>query len=152
MSKCYIPEIPISTIRKDSNLNKIKNDFTFNLIDKKIICCNNGYYDIQEKNITKYTIIPRNNLIFEKFIDNYTLLVDNTYEKKIEDVEYIPFECVEINITYMIVDIPESNNKFILEFVNRRMVDFYFKTKNKITENDIFLNNDVSLILKTLNV
>ena len=31
----------------------------------------------------------------------------------------------------MIVDIPESNNKFILEFVNRRMVDFYFKTKNK---------------------
>ena len=32
------------------------------------------------------------------------------------------------------------------------MSDFYFKTKEKITQNNIFLNNDVSLILKTLNV
>ena len=54
---------------------------------------------------------------------------------------------------YLIFEIPESNNKLVFRIcINKRITDFYFKTKEKITQNNIFLNNDVSLILKTLNV
>ena len=36
MSKCYIPEISIRIIRKDEIIHKLKSNFTFNIIKKKI--------------------------------------------------------------------------------------------------------------------
>ena len=140
MSKCYIPEISIRIIRKDQIINKLKSNFTFNKVEKKIICTNDGFYEIKDDSIIKFVVLDRKQFIFENFVDSYTLLVDNTYIKKIGNVDFIPF------------DIPESNNKFVLEYINNRVSDFYFQTKDKIIQNNIFLNNDVSLILKTLNV
>ena len=67
-------------------------------------------------------------------------------------MEFIPYECEEITITSLIFDIPESNNKLVINYINNRITDFYFQTKEKIKQYNIFLNNDVSLILKTLNV
>ena len=82
----------------------------------------------------------------------FTLLVDNTYVKKFGNIDFIPFESHELQLSIFSFDIPESNNKFVLECINNRVLDFYFQTKDKIIQNNIFLNNDVSLILKTLNV
>tara|TARA_B100000963_G_scaffold278699_1_gene247123 strand:+ start:19886 stop:20344 length:459 start_codon:yes stop_codon:yes gene_type:complete len=152
MSKCYIPELSIRTIRKSDNINILQETFNKNVINKKIICTIDGYYEVNEKDIIKYISVSKKNMIFENFIDNYTLLVSNSYYKKIGKVEFIPFEAKEINYSIETYDIPESNNKFILEYINNRVNDFYFKTKEKIIHNNIFLNNDVSLILKTLNV
>ncbi len=152
MSKCYIPEISIRIIRKDEIINNLKSNFTFNKEEKKIICTNDGFYEINDNSILKYVILHKKEFIFENFIDDFTLLVDNTYVKKFGNIDYIPFESQEIEITVLSFDIPESNNKFVLEYTNNRISDFYFQTKEKIIQNNIFLNNDVSLILKTLNV
>ena len=152
MSKCYIPELSIKTIRKEENVNKLKDTFSYNEIINHIVCTIDGFYEINDKSLIKYKTVLLNDLIFENFVDNYTLLVSNSYEKKIGQVEFIPFESEEITISYLIFDIPESNNKLVFKYINKRIVDFYFQTKEKITQNNIFLNNDVSLILKTLNV
>lgn len=152
MSKCYIPEISIRTIRNEENMNILKNNFEYTINTKNIIFTNDGFYEVGDKNITKYMIVDKEELIFENFIENYTLLVNNCYDKKVGIVNFIPFESDEIYISIFTFNIPESNNKLILEIVNKRVIDFYFQTKEKITQRNIFLNNDVSLILKTLNV
>ena len=152
MSKCYIPEISIRIIRKEQIINKLKSNFTSNKEEKKIICTNDGFYEIKDNSIIKFVILDRKQFIFENFVDSYTLLVDNTYIKKIGNVDFIPFESHELQLSIFSFDIPESNNKFVLECINNRVLDFYFQTKDKIIQNNIFLNNDVSLILKTLNV
>ena len=152
MSKCYIPEISIKTIRRSENITKLKDNFEYSSITKNLICCSDGFYEISDKYITKYVTIDKEGLIFENFINKYTLLINNSYDKKIGFVDFIPFESKEIELTVYSFTIPESNNKLILESVNDRVTDFYFQTKEKITQRNIFLNNDVSLILKTLNV
>ena len=152
MSKCYIPEISIRTIRRDENMSKLKNNLEYEENTKNIIFTCDGFYEINDKSIIKFVTIQKDTMIFENFINKYTLLVDNSYNKKIGLVDFIPFESQEMVLSMLIFNIPESNNKFILETVNNRVIDFYFLTKDKITQNNIFLNNDVSLILKTLNV
>ena len=152
MSKCYIPEISIRTIRRDENIKKLKDNFEYTQHIKNIICCPDGFYEIGDKSIIKYVKIHKEDLILENFIDEYTLLVNNGYDKKIGFVDFIPYESQEIEISELVFNIPESDNKFILEYINNRVSDFYFKTKEKIKQYNIFLNNDVSLILKTLNV
>ena len=152
MSKCYIPEISIRTIRKPENINKLKNIFEYDVVNKKIICSIDGFYEIKDNEIIKFINIDNEGVIFENFVEKYTLIACNSYEKKVGSVEFIPFESQELDIHIESFAIPESNNKFILEYKNNRVSDFYFKTKEKITQNNIFLNNDVSLILKTLNV
>lgn len=152
MSKCYIPEISIRTIRNEENMNILKNNYEYTVDTKNIICTNDGFYEVNDKNITKYVKVDKEGLIFENFIENYTLLVNNSYDKKIGIVDFIPFESDEICLSIFTFNLPESDNKLILEMINKRVTDFYFKTKEKITQRNIFLNNDVSLILKTLNV
>ena len=152
MSRCYIPEISIRTIRKPDNINKLKNSLEYDVVSKKIICSIDGFYEIKDNKIIKFINIDNEGIIFENFVEKYTLIACNSYEKKIGSVEFIPFESKELDFYIESFTIPESNNKFILEYTNNRVSDFYFKTKEKIIQNNIFLNNDVSLILKTLNV
>ena len=38
MSKCYIPEISIRTIRNDKNMNILKNNYEYTVDTKNIIC------------------------------------------------------------------------------------------------------------------
>ena len=152
MSKCYIPEISIRTIRNDENMNILKNNYEYTVETKNIICTYDGFYEVQDKNITKYVTVDKEGLIFENFIENYTLLVNNSYDKKVGIVDFIPFESNEIYLSIFTFNLPDSDNKLILEMIDKRVTDFYFKTKDKITQRNIFLNNDVSLILKTLNV
>tara|TARA_B000000475_G_scaffold253586_1_gene231969 strand:+ start:4975 stop:5430 length:456 start_codon:yes stop_codon:yes gene_type:complete len=151
MSKCYIPEISTRKINSE-NVSKLKNNFSHNKYNKKFVCGPDGFYELKANTISKFVTIIQNEMIFENFIDKNTLIVSNQYDKKIGDTEYIPFESNDIHIEYICFDIPESNNKFVLEFFNNRCRDFYFQTKDKIKQNNVFLNNDVSLILKTLNV
>ena len=99
MSKCYIPEISIRIIRKDEIINNLKSNFTFNKEEKKIICTNDGFYEINDNSILKYVILHKKEFIFENFIDSFTLLVDNTYVKKFGNIDFIPFESQEIEVT-----------------------------------------------------
>ena len=152
MSKCYIPEISIRTIRKNENIHILTSKFDSTKEVKNIICTTDGFYEINDKCFVKYVTFDKEGLIFEKFVNNYTLLVNNSYNKKIGNVDFIPYECEEIELSTLSFQIPDSDNKFVLEYINNRVSDFYFQTKHKIIQNNIFLNNDVSLILKTLNV
>ena len=103
----------------------------FNKVEKKIICTNDGFYEIKDDSIIKFVILHRKQFIFENFLDSYTLLVDNTYIKKIGNVDFIPFESYELQLSIFSFDIPESNNKFVLEYINNRVSDFYFQTKEQ---------------------
>ena len=58
---------------------------------------NDGFYEVTDKNITKYITIDREGFIFENFIENYTLLVNNSYDKKIGIVDFIPFESINLS-------------------------------------------------------
>ena len=118
MSKCYIPEISIKTIRSNI-LDNLKNKFNFVHQIKNIICAPDGFYEINENSLTKFVTVIKNEIIFENFIDKYTLLVSTQYDKKINDTEFIPYESENISIEYFLFDIPESNNKFVLEFINK---------------------------------
>jgi len=151
MSKCYIPEISTRKINSEI-VSKLKDTFSNNTNTKKFVCGPDGFYEIKDNSISKFVTVIQSEMIFENFIDKKTLIVSNQYDKKLGDVEYIPYESNDIQIKYMSFDIPESNNKFVLEFINNRCLDFYFQTKEKIKQNNVFINNDVSLILKTLNI
>ena len=107
MSKCYIPEISIKTIRSNI-LDNLKNKFNFVHQIKNIICASDGFYEINENSLTKFVTIIKNEIIFENFIDKYTLLVSTQYDKKINDTEFIPYESENISIEYFLFDIPES--------------------------------------------
>ena len=82
MSKCYIPEISIRTIRKPDNINKLKNIFEYDVVSKKIICSIDGFYEIKDNEIIKFINIDNEGAIFENFVDKYTLIACNSYEKK----------------------------------------------------------------------
>ena len=83
MSKCYIPEISIRTIRKNENINILTSNFDSTKEVKNIICTTDGFYEINDKGFVKYVTFDKEGLIFEKFVNNYTLLVNNSYNKKI---------------------------------------------------------------------
>ena len=98
MSKCYIPEISIRTIRKPDNINKLKNSLEYDVVSKKIICSIDGFYEIKDNEIIKFINIDNKGAIFENFVDKYTLIACNSYEKKVGSVEFIPFESQELDI------------------------------------------------------
>ena len=73
MSKCYIPEISIRTIR-DNIIDELKDKFTFEQQIKKIICSSDGFYEIKENCITKFITVIKNEIIFEEISSNTELL------------------------------------------------------------------------------
>ena len=81
MSKCYIPEISIKTIRSNI-IDELKDKYNFVHNIKNIICAPDGFYEINENSLTKFVTIIKNEIIFENFIDKYTLLVIHNMIKK----------------------------------------------------------------------
>ena len=117
MSKCFIPEISIRTIRSDENMSKLKNNFEYEENTKNIICTCDGFYEISDNSIVKYVTIQKDTKIFENFIDKYTLLVDSSYDKKIGFVDFIPYESQEMVISMLIFNMMDLYNSTYYDLI-----------------------------------
>ena len=89
MSKCYIPEISIRIIRKDEIINNLKSNFTFNKEEKKIICTNDGFYEINDNSILKYVILhkKKNYINFFLYQKGFIYTAGNKYNWNSNDLK-----------------------------------------------------------------
>jgi len=84
------------------------------------------------------------------FLNNYSLIGIDCYEKKIGEVFSIPSESQSINIEKIKFNIGKSDNYIVFEKRNNKIIDIYFLSKKKIDEHNIFFNNDVSSFINLL--
>jgi hypothetical protein len=151
MPKYYIPQISLRDIRNKSNILDI---FTSNFNKQKsiqeIILSSNGYYLYENDKIIKYKIKENNHNIIENYIENYTLIGIDSYNKKIEEVFTIPFEHTKLVLEKIKFCVGTSKNFIVFEIVKNKIIDFYILSPKKIDETNIFFKNDVSSFIKML--
>ena len=151
MMKYYIPEINLRDVRNKSNIiEKFENICNKEIIVEKLILSTDGFYKIENDDLIKYKLVEKNYNYQSNFIDNYSLIGTNYYEKKIGEMFSIPSESKSINIEKIKFNVGKSENYIVFEKRDNKIIDIYFLFKKKINENNIFFNNDVSLFIELL--
>ena len=151
MMKYYIPEINLRDVRNKSNIiEKFENICNKEIIVEKLILSTDGFYKIENDDLIKYKLVEKNYNYQSNFIDNYSLIGMNYYEKKMGEMFSIPSESKSINIEKLKFNVGKSENYIVFEKRDNKIIDIYFLSKKKINENNIFFNNDVSLFIELL--
>ena len=151
MMKYYIPEINLRDIRNKNNIiQNFENKFNKKIIEEKIIISIDGYYKIDNDVLVKYKLIEREHNYITNYIDNYTLIGINCYEKKIGEVYSIPNESNHISLEKIHFNIGKSSNYIVFEKKENKIIDVYFLSDKKINEKNIFFKNDVSSFIEML--
>ena len=151
MMKYYIPEINLRDIRNKNNIiQKFENIYNKEIISEKLILSIDGFYKIENNNLIKYKLVEKNYKYVTNFIENYSLIGIDCYEKKIGEVFSIPSESQSINIEKIKFNIGKSENYIVFEKRNNKIIDIYFLSKKKIDEHNVFFNNDVSSFINLL--
>ena len=151
MMKYYIPEINLRDVRNKNNIiQKFENIYNKEIVVEKLILSIDGFYKIENKNLIKYKLIEKNYNYLTNFIENYSLIGIDFYEKKIGEIFSIPNENNTINIEKIKFNIGKSENYIVFEKTNKKITDIYFLSKKKIDEHNIFFNNDVSSFINLL--
>tara|TARA_B100001758_G_C18202653_1_gene500667 strand:- start:331 stop:792 length:462 start_codon:yes stop_codon:yes gene_type:complete len=149
--KYYIPEINLRDIRNKNNIiQKFENIYNKEIINEKLILSIDGFYKFENDNLIKYKLVEKNYNYVTNFIENYSLISMNYYEKKIGEMFSIPNESISINIEKIKFNIGKSENYIVFEKRNNKIRDIYFLSKKKIDEHNIFFNNDVSSFINLL--
>ena len=84
------------------------------------------------------------------FLKKYTLLSNNYFIKKINDVNQLPTQYFKIIINKIYFTLPNSDTTMILEFNANTLVKLYFTSKQE--KDNFFFNKDISLFLESLNI
>ncbi len=151
MMKYYIPEINLRDIRNKNNvIKKFEDVYNKEIIIEKIIISIDGFYKIEKEEAIKYKFIEKEYNYQSNFLNNYSLIGIDCYEKKIGEVFSIPSESQSINIEKIKFNIGKSDNYIVFEKRNNKIIDIYFLSKKKIDEHNIFFNNDVSSFINLL--
>ena len=151
MMKYYIPEINLRDVRNKNNIiEKFENICNKEIIVEKLILSTDGFYKIENDSLIKYKLVEKNYNYQSNFIDNYSLIGMNYYEKKMGEMFSIPSESKSINIEKLKFNVGKSENYIVFEKRDNKIIDIYFLSKKKINENNIFFNNDVSLFIELL--
>ena len=151
MMKYYIPEINLRDVRNKNNIiEKFKNIYNKEIIIEKWILSIDGFYKIENDNLIKYKLVEKNYNYVTNFIENYSLIGMNYYEKNLGEMFSIPSENKSINIEKIKFNIGKSENYIVFEKKNNKIIDIYFLSKKKIDEHNVFFNNDVSSFIKLL--
>tara|TARA_B100000900_G_C20597860_1_gene724166 strand:+ start:1573 stop:2034 length:462 start_codon:yes stop_codon:yes gene_type:complete len=149
--KYYIPEINLRDIRNKNNvIKKFEDVYNKEIIIEKIIISIDGFYKIEKEEAIKYKFIEKEYNYQSNFLNNYSLIGIDCYEKKIGEVFSIPSESQSINIEKIKFNIGKSDNYIVFEKRNNKIIDIYFLSKKKIDEHNIFFNNDVSSFINLL--
>ncbi len=151
MMKYYIPEINLRDVRNKNNIiEKFENIYNKEIIIEKLILSIDGFYKIENDNLIKYKLVEKNYNYVTNFIENYSLIGMNYYEKNLGEMFSIPSENKSINIEKIKFNIGKSENYIVFEKKNNKIIDIYFLSKKKIDEHNVFFNNDVSSFIKLL--
>ena len=151
MMKYYIPEINLRDVRNKNNIiEKFENIYNKEIIIEKLILSIDGFYKIENDNLIKYKLVEQNYNYVTNFIENYSLIGMNYYEKNLGEMFSIPSENKSINIEKIKFNIGKSENYIVFEKKNNKIIDIYFLSKKKIDEDNVFFNNDVSSFIKLL--
>ena len=151
MMKYYIPEINLRDIRNKNNIiQKFENIYNKEIIREKLILSIDGFYKIENDNLIKYKLVEKNYKYVTNFIENYSLIGIDCYKKKVGEMFSIPNESTSINIEKIKFNIGKSENYIVFEKKNNKIIYFYFLSKKKIDEHNVFFNNDVSSFINLL--
>lgn len=152
MHQYFIQPLDIHKI-KPSIINKLKDNFEYFEHDQHILYTKNGYYIVNNDNVTLFKIINKDNTTQDNFLDKYTLYGNDIYTKKIENITNLPVHYYSMNIKKLSFYSKGSKNQMIIEMKQDKILKLYFTSKDKkLSENNYFFNKDISLYLKSLNI
>ena len=151
--KIYINNFNLNILNHIVELFKEKMVKTKTFIE---LYTNEGIYHIHNKNIYIIEIIDKDIIKYEKFYNNFTLIVDLSYITEnntatIEGTTHLPFE---IKKTYHKL----SNNSslhLVIEYYYKKSQfipnNIYFESEKEININDIFIKKELIEFLSILN-
>tara|TARA_B110000967_G_C18821395_1_gene528905 strand:+ start:605 stop:1066 length:462 start_codon:yes stop_codon:yes gene_type:complete len=152
MHQYFVQPLDIHKI-KPSIINKLKDNFEYFEQDQHILYTKNGYYIVNNDNVTLFKIINKDNTTQDNFLDKYTLYGNDIYTKKIENITNLPVHYYSMNIKKLSFYSKGSKNQMIIEMKQDKILKLYFTSKDKkLSENNYFFNKDISLYLKSLNI
>ena len=143
---------PINTQKiKTSLINKLKDKFKYNEIIEEILFTKEGYYIIKNDEITFHRIIV-NNTSKIKINENLTLLENDYFIKKIENIDILPVNFFKLNIKKIYFNLPNSDISMVFELKENKVIKLYFLTNKNNDKKEFFFMNDISLYLASLNI
>lgn len=151
MNKYYVPEIFLRDIRNKPDLfKKLDNKFNKNSYINNLLISTNGFYKYDKNKLFKYKIIEKDTHIRSKFLNKFTLIGINTYNKKVDEVYSTPFETEYISTSIIKYNIGQSKHFLVFEIHKNRIIDFYFLSNKPLQEKNLFFDNDVSSFIEML--
>ena len=143
---------PINTKKiKLSLINKLKDKFKYNEITEETLFTKDGYYIIKNDEITFYKLIV-NNTSKIKINENLTLLENDYFIKKIENIDILPVNFFKLNIKKIYFNLPNSDISMVFELKDNKVIKLYFLTNKNNDKKEFFFMNDISLYLASLNI
>ena len=138
----YIPEININNIDIDiDSLNVYKKSI------QKIIITPYGRIKI-DKNQKKEKLVIKDSYQINNFIQKYTLLVNDMHWVKTPNLDITNENHFLEKMIHEIKISNNSNTTMIVEYINEKIHDIFFKSKNE--PETIFFKNDISSFIKML--
>jgi len=145
---------------KDYNLLNINN--IIQLQDKYLVNKTNyydafsseGHFNITNNKIYRIDNIDKCSIQYEKYANNFTILIDNSITNK-KEVYQIPVDSIIIptKILHYSLD-KKSKIKMIIQMINdssETILDFYFEINEEVDINNIFIKDELNVFLSLLN-
>lgn len=143
---------PINTQKiKSSLINKLKDKFKYNEVIEETLFTKEGYYIIKNDEITLHKLIV-NKTSKTNINDNLTLLENDYFIKKIENIDMLPVNFFKININKIYFNLPNSDISMVFELKDNKVIKLYFLTNKNNDKKEFFFMNDISLYLASLNI
>ena len=146
----YVIPISIQKI-KSSLINKLKDKFKYNEVIEEILFTKDGYYSIKNDEITLHKLII-NDTSKTKINENLTLLENNYFIKKIENIDILPVTFFKLKIKKIYFNLPNSDISMVFELKDNKVIKLYFLTNKNNDKKEFFFMNDISLYLESLNI
>ena len=141
--KIYISNIDLELI---STKKLYDYKVSTNLI--KYLYSSDGLYEITEQSIKK--LIPHDYPIENEMIDNYSILIDNSFFKK-SNIYQLPKESHLVNYNKFCYKLHKKSLISLILFYNtdiKKITDLYFETKEDYTNK--FIQEDILTFLSYL--
>lgn len=146
----YVTPINIQKI-KSSLINKLKDKFKYNEVIEETLFTKEGYYIIKNDEIKFHKLIV-NKTSKTKINKNLTLLENDYFIKKIENIDMLPVNFFKINIKKIYFNLPNSDISMVFELKDNKVIKLYFLTNKNNDKKEFFFMNDISLYLASLNI
>ena len=130
---------PINTQKiKSSLINKLKDKFKYNEVIEETLFTKEGYYIIKNDEITHHKLII-NNTSKTKINDTLTLLENDYFIKKLENIDMLPVTFFKLNIKKIYFNLPNSDISMVFELKDNKVIKLYFLTNKNNDKKEFFL-------------